>query len=99
MESQEVARVGVYLEFEPVGAEGLACHLCCEDGFLCRAYAGGVGQQLYAVVLRDVREEVVVLVAKLDAFHGHGDHLRAAGLDGFRHEGVVVELACPEEQA
>lgn len=43
---QQIARVGMNLQFQPVGSESLACHLCGKHRFLRVAYARCVGKQL-----------------------------------------------------
>ncbi len=96
---QEVAGVGVDLELEPVGPEGITSHLCGEDCLVCVAHPRRVRQQLQPAPAGDVGEEIVALIGEFDAFHCHGDHLRAACRDGGSHEIVVAELACAEEQA
>ena len=53
---QQIAWVWVNLQLEPVGAEGLACHLGGKDGLLGITHARGVGQQLDVGELGDVGE-------------------------------------------
>ena len=96
---EEVAWVGVNLQFEPVGAEGLACHLGSKDSLFGCAYTAGVGKQLDALVLGDVGEQVIVPVLQFDALHGHRHHLGARCLDGLCHQTVVVEFTCSQEKA
>ena len=48
------------LEFQPVCAEGFACHLCCKDCFFCITNTTCIGKKLYVFVLCDVCEQVVI---------------------------------------
>ena len=74
---QKVARVGMNLELEPIGAEGLAGHLGGKDGFFCVAYSRSVGKEL-DVGLHHVRKHIVLLAfAHLDSFHRNCHHLRS----------------------
>ena len=50
------------------------------------------------MVLGDVRQEVVVGIAQLDALHGDRHHLCARSLDSAGHKVVVVELSCSQKQ-
>ena len=95
---QQVARVGMDFQFQPVGAEGFAGHLCGEHGFFCGTHAGGVRKELDMRV-DDMFQHVVFLVLKLDAFHGDGHHLGAGSENGFFHDLVGVEFSCSQEQA
>ena len=72
---EEIAWVRMYFELEPVGAESLACHLCCEDSFLSVAHTAGVRKELDVRILGDVGEEVVVSIVELDTLHCYCDHL------------------------
>ena len=72
---EEIAWVRMDFELEPVGAESLACHLCCEDSFLSVAHTAGVRKELDVRILGDVGEEVVVSVVELDTLHCYCDHL------------------------
>ena len=80
-------------QFQPVGAEGFAGHLCGEHGFFCGAHARGVREQLDMGV-DDMLQHVVFLVVKFDTFHGYGHHFCAGSQDGFFHELVGVEFSC-----
>ena len=96
---EQIAGVGMDFEFQPVGAEGFAGHLCGKHRFFGIAHSAGVGQKLDMLVLRDVRQQVVLLVLQLYALHRHGHHFRFGSFDGTCHDLVVVEFAGTEEKA
>ena len=80
-------------QFQPVGTEGFASHLCGEYGFFGGTYTRGVRQQL-DVWVDDVFQHIVFLVTQFDAFHGYGHHFGAGCFDGFFHQGIGVEFSC-----
>ena len=73
---QQVARVRMNLQFQPIGTESLACHLCREHRLFSVSYAGRVRKQLYAWMI-DMLEHVVILVLKLYTFHCKSHHFGA----------------------
>ena len=58
---QQVARIGMDLQFQPVGAESLAGHLCGEDRLLGVAHTGGIGQEL-DMLMRDVAQHIILRI-------------------------------------
>ena len=49
------------LQFQPVGAESLAGHLCGEDRLLGVAHTGGIGQEL-DMLMRDVAQHIILRI-------------------------------------
>jgi len=93
----QVARVGVYLELEPVRAERLARELRGENGLLRVAYARGIGQQAYLLRV-DVAEDIVLRVVHLDAFERYGYHRGAAFGDRRAHQRARSEFPGSEQK-
>ncbi len=90
--------VGVYFEFQPVSAEGVARHSGGENGLLGRAGARGIRQQSDARA-GDVTEHFILTVLEIEAFHSHGNHLSAGSSYRLAHYLVRTEFARAEEEA
>ena len=62
------------LQFQPVGAKRLPCHLRSEDRLLGVAHPGGIGQELNRL-MRDMALHVILRILQVDPFHGYSHHL------------------------
>ena len=49
--------------------------------------------------MHDMTQHVVLAVVHVNAFHGHGDHLRAGSLYGLLHQLVGAEFARSHKKA
>ena len=64
------------LELEPICAEGLTCHLGCENSLFSVSYAGCVRKKL-DVRMCNVAEHVIFLVCEFNSFHCKSHHFGA----------------------
>ncbi len=82
---EQIFRVGVDFELYEVCAEAVARELCSEHRLVGVAHARCVGQELHVFAV-DVFEHVVRSgVARVEAFHRHGNHFRARLQDSVEH--------------
>ena len=92
---QQVLRVAHDLDLDEVAAAECLGEVRNAHGFLCRAGAGGIGQQ--GDILRHVVEDVLLLL-RVCAAHGHRDEL-CLGIAHGRIDEIERVLARAQDEA
>jgi SAM-dependent methyltransferase len=97
---QQILRVGVDLQFDPLGQSGRGGEAGEADRFLRVHGAARVGEKEVLFRIDEIKNvgERIAGAAQVGPAQCDGDDLRAAGLERVAHELVRGKLACAEEE-
>ena len=95
---QEITRIRVNLQFQPISPKRLPRHLSSKHSLLSISHPRSIRQQLNIAKLSDMPQQIIISIVQFHTLHSHRHHLRPTRLDSLSHQSITIEFSRSQEQ-